>query len=131
MNVQEILSSIVYHDEASKGKNDIGNFQEVFSDFEGLPVKTSKNGARRASIMLKNKQTGLVAKNPVCMSPALTDLFRSDKVTMEHIAGFPVFHGDKGFFVGLPGQGWTDIKSIKVAEYKPTVVSAQDVADFS
>lgn len=127
MTVQEILQTITYRDDASQGNESIGNFQEIFSQFDALPVKVSKSGARRCTIMLRNKQTGKLTNQNVVMSPTVTDLFRGNKVTMEHIAGFPVFHGDKGFFVGLPSQGWIEVKTIKVAQWVPEAISPEDL----
>ena len=128
MNVQEILKTITYRDEQANNSSSIGIAKEVFNDFEMLPVKISKTGARRATIMLKNKATGKVAEQTLVMSPTVTDLFRAGKIAKEHIAGFPVFHGDKGFFVGLPSAGWTDFATIKVAEYVPVAVSHDEIA---
>jgi hypothetical protein len=126
-SVNEILQTITYRDEQFQNSSSLGTVQEIFKDFTILPIKESKNGARRASIMLKNKLTGKVAEQVLVMSTSLTDLFRADKVTTDHIAGFPVFHGEKGFFVGLPSAGWVEVSSITVKEYKPQAVALEDL----
>jgi hypothetical protein len=126
-SVNEILQTITYRDEQFQNSSSLGTVQEIFKDFTILPIKESKNGARRASIMLKNKLTGKVAEQVLVMSTSLTDLFRADKVTTDHIAGFPVFHGEKGFFVGLPSAGWIEVSSITVKEYKPQAVALEDL----
>lgn len=128
-NVQEILKKITYRDEESQGSQSIGTAKEVFADFEFLPVKNSKNNARRASIMMKNISTGQIAQQVLVLSTAATDLFRADKINTDHIAGFPVFYSeDKGFFVGLPSAGWIVVSKIKVKQYKPELTS-QDLVD--
>jgi hypothetical protein len=104
-----------------------GVVNEVFKDFEMLPVKHSKNKARRCTIMLRNKTTGKVAAQTLVMSEPLTDLYRADKITINHIVGFPVFHGDKGLFVGLPSAGWQEISNVTAIEYKPMAVSPEEL----
>jgi hypothetical protein len=126
-NVQEILQTITYRDEQSQGNSSIGTVKEIFKDFEFLPVKHSKNGARRASLMMRNIATGKVAEQVLIMSPTLTDLFRDNKVTLNHVAGFPVFHGEKGFFVGLPSAGWVEVKKITIEQYAPQAVALEEL----
>lgn len=126
-NVQELLQTITYKDEMSSQEASLGTVKEIFKDFEILPVKHSKNGARRATIMLRNKATGKLTNQQLVMSPAVTDLFRADKITVNHIAGFNVSHIEgKGFFVMLPSAGWIEVVKLTVAEYKPQAVSLED-----
>jgi len=129
MNVQEILNGILWKDATAPSGNRMGNLKDVFPDAKVLIVRKSRNNAKRASIMVE--QNGKVT-NVIC-SEDLTPLVRDGRVTEEHLAGFPIIYNDKqnSLYIGFPSQGWIEVKSIKVAEYKPTVVSAQDVADFS
>jgi len=103
--------------------------KEVFPNAEILIVKNSKNNAQRATVMVK--QNGKIS-NLICSLP-MTPLVRDGRITKEHLAGFPIMYNEKqnSLYIVFPSQGWVEIKDIKVAEYKPTVVSAQDVADFS
>jgi hypothetical protein len=125
--VEQLLQSITYRDEQFQNSASIGVVNEVFKDFEMLPVKHSKNKARRCTIMLRNKTTGKVAAQTLVMSEPLTDLYRADKITINHIVGFPVFHGDKGLFVGLPSAGWQEISNVTAIEYKPMAVSPEEL----
>lgn len=125
-NVQELLQTITYKDEMSSKEASLGTVKEIFKDFEVLPVKNSKNGARRSTLMLKNKATGKISNDLKC-SPAVTDLFRDGKITLNHIMGFNVSHIEgKGFFVMLPSAGWQDVVKITVAEYKPQAIDPTD-----
>ena len=125
MNVQEILQKIVWKDDSQQSGNSLGNLNVAFPKAEILLVPHSKNGARRATVMLKDN--GKVT-NLIC-SERVTDLMRAGKLTKEHVAGFPVIYNDKqnALYLGLPSDGWIEIKSITVKEYKPQAVSMEDV----
>ncbi len=129
MNVQEILNGILWKEETAQTGNNLGTLKEVFPNAEILIVKNSKNNAQRATVMVK--QNGKIS-NLICSLP-MTPLVRDGRITKEHLAGFPIMYNEKqnSLYIVFPSQGWVEIKDIKVAEYKPTVVSAQDVADFS
>ena len=128
MTKTELLKDIVWKDEAANSTS-VGNFKELFSDYSSLLVKFSKNGANRSTIMLK--KDGKVS-NITC-SEKLTALIRSGKLGMNEIAGFPVFKSDtgKGIFVGLPSDGWVEIKTIVVKDFVPAPVSMDEIIKAS
>lgn len=128
MTTTELLKDIVWKDEAANSTS-VGNFKDLFADYSSLLVKFSKNGANRSTIMLK--KDGKVT-NITC-SEKLTLLIRDGKLGMSEIAGFPVFKSDKnkGIFVGLPSDGWVEIRTIKVKDYVPAAVSVEEILSAS
>jgi hypothetical protein len=123
MTTEQLLSDILWKDEAAQGTA-VGTFKEVFSEFQSLLIKESKNGAARSTIMIR--KDGKVS-NITC-SERLTNLVRAGKLGMSEIAGFPVFKSDKnkGIYVGLPSDGWLEVRSIKVKEFIPVAVTIND-----
>ena len=123
MNTQQLLSDILWKDEAAQGTA-VGTFQELFAEFQSLLIKESKSGAARSTIMIR--KDGKVT-NITC-SERLTGLVRAGKLGMSEIAGFPVFKSDKnkGIYVGLPSDGWIEVRSIKVKEFIPVAVTIND-----
>ena len=123
MTTQQLLSDILWKDEAASGSS-VGTFQELFTDFQSLLVKESKNGAKHSTVMIR--KDGKVT-NITC-SLRLTSLVRAGKLGMSEIAGFPVFKSDKngGIYIGLPSDGWLEVRSIKVKEFIPVAVSIND-----
>ena len=93
-------------------------------------MKGDKEGKQKYLEWLK-KQDGKVT-NLIC-SESLTPLVRDGRVTKEHLAGFPIIHNEKqnSLYIGFPSTGWVEVKSIKVAEYKPVAVNHADLETFS
>lgn len=124
MTKEELLSTMVYTDATANDTQSPGTLQDVFTGFDLLPVKHSKNGAERASIMARkdNKVTTIVC------SPAVTELFRANIISLEHIIGFPILRGNNGgTYVTLPSNGWTPIKDIVKVDFVPAPVSHEDL----
>ena len=128
MTKTELLKDIVWKDESANSTS-VGNFKDLFSDYSSLLVKTSKNNAARATIMLK--KDGKVT-NITC-SAKLTTLIRGGKLGMNEIAGFPVFKSDtgKGIFVGLPSDGWVEVATIVVKDFVPQAVTLDEIIGAS
>lgn len=124
MTKTELLKDIVWKDEAANSTS-VGNFKDLFSDYSSLLVKFSKNGAKRSTVMLK--KDGKVT--PITCSEKLTDLVRGGKLGMSEIAGFPVFKSDRngGIFIGLPSDGWVEIRTIVVKDFVPQAVSVDEI----
>lgn len=123
MTTQELLSDVIWREENANNAA-VGTFKDLFSDYESLLVKNSKNGATRATIMIK--KDGKVA-NITCSEP-LTKLVRANKLGMNEIAGFPVLKSDgKGIFVGLPSSGWVEVRSIEVKDYVAAPISMSEM----
>ena len=110
-----ILEKLVYREATSLDGINAGTISEVFADFEMLPVKNSKSGARRSTIMFK--KDGKVTN--VILSATLTDAFRAGVVEKEHIVGFPMIWNEekKQLFVGFPAEGWTKTATITAKDY--------------
>lgn len=123
--MNQVLQKLVWRDEQTQNSASVGTMKEIFEGFEMLPVKKSKNGAKRATFLFKDKVSKKVT-NVIC-SEALTPLFRSGKIKEEQIMGFPVIWNDerKALFVGLPGSGWVDVDTITVQNYE---VNYEDAA---
>jgi len=113
--MNSILEKLVYREATSQDGISAGTMSDVFADFETLPVKNSKNGARRSTIMFK--KDGKVTN--VILSAVLTDAFRAGVVEKEHIFGFPMVWNEekKQLFVGFPAEGWTKTATITVKNY--------------
>ena len=124
--VQEILQEIVWKDDQQSGSS-LGVLNEVFPTAEILVVKNSRNNARRATVMLKDngKVTHLICSEKV------TDLLRADKLQKEHLAGFPIIWNEtqSQMYLGLPSQGWIEVKTIKVAQWVPEAISPEDLVN--
>ena len=130
MTQTEFLSSLVYRDSEAQSNASVGTFQELFKDFEALPIKHSKTGAAHSTIMLRNVTTNRVT-NVIC-SLALTNLFRANLITMNEIVGFPIFQGTNGgVFVGLPAQGWTAIATITKKDYVVAPITVNNLLNAS
>jgi hypothetical protein len=128
---QEILSKLVWKDpETENAGASVGNCSTIFKDCELLAIKHSKNGAKRATFMFKNKEG---KTQTVAMSPRVTELYRADKITEDQILGFPVMYSDKlnSLFIGLPSSGWIEVKAIKVKDFKPSGLSLEDLIKAS
>ena len=123
MNTQQLLADILWKDEAASGTS-VGTFKEMFADFQSLLVRESKKGATRSTVMIR--KDGKVT-NITC-SERLTSLVRAGKLGMSEIAGFPIFKSDKngGIYIGLPSDGWLEVRSIKVKEFIPVAVTIND-----
>lgn len=124
MTTQELLSTMTFTDATANDTQSVGTFKEVFTGFDILPVKHSKNGAARSTIMIrKDNKVATV----VC-SPAVTELFRANIINMEHILGFPILRGNNGgTYVTLPSLGWTAVKDMKVVDFVPAPVKHEDL----
>jgi hypothetical protein len=114
--MQDINELIQWRTSETTGNASIGTFKEVFSQFEALLLCKSKNGAERATILMTDPADRTKTFNVVC-SIEITPRVRSREITLEHIAQFPVFHGEKGFFVGIPNEGWVAVKKIVAKAY--------------
>lgn len=121
---EQILSQIVWREEKPQGTG-LGNLKDVFPDAELLVVKKSRNNAVRATIMVRkdNKVT-----NVIC-SEDMTPLVRDGRLTIEHLAGFPLVFNEKqnSIYIGFPSQGWVETRKITVKEFKPVAVSHNDL----
>ena len=126
--MNSILEKLVYREATSQDGINAGTISEVFADFEMLPVKNSKSGARRSTIMFK--KDGKVTN--VILSAVLTDAFRAGVVEKEHIIGFPmIWNEDKQqLFVGFPAEGWTKTATITVKNYVVAPFDHNDVSDI-
>jgi hypothetical protein len=128
MTTTQFLGNLVYRDAESQENASVGIFKDLFAkDFNALLVRNSKTGARRATIMLQRKDDATKVTNIVC-SAALTDLVRAGKLGIEEIMLFPCFGGEKGNFVGLPSQGWSELSAITPREYKIALLSPEQLA---
>lgn len=128
MTKTELLKDIKWVEETVNATS-VGNFKELFSDYSSLLIKQSKNGATRATIMIK--KDGKIT-NITC-SEKLTTLVRANKLGMQEIAGFPVFKSDRngGIFVGLPSDGWVEIATIVIKDYVPAAVTVDEILGAS
>jgi hypothetical protein len=124
--VEEILAGIQWKDASTTGTS-LGTIQDLFPKAELLLVKTSKSGAKRATIMVKDgdKVTNLI------IGEELTVLVREGLISLEHLVGFPLMHNDKQnqLYVGRPSQGWQEVKSIVKQDYKITAITMKDLED--
>jgi hypothetical protein len=114
--MQDINELIQWRTSETTGKVSIGTFKELFSAYEALLLRKSKTGAERATILMTNPEDRTKTFNVIC-SLDITPRVRSGEITLEHIAQFPVFHGEKGFFVGIPNEGWVAVKKIVAKAY--------------
>jgi len=114
--MQDINELIQWRTSETTGKASIGNFKELFGAYEALLLRKSKNGAERATILMTDPADRTKTFNVIC-SLDITPRVRSGEITMEHIVNFPVFHGEKGFFVGIPNEGWVAVKKIVAKAY--------------
>jgi|GWRWMinimDraft_13_1066021.scaffolds.fasta_scaffold01419_7 hypothetical protein len=123
--MNQVLQKLVWRDEQTQNSASVGTMKEIFADFEFLPVKNSKKGAKRATFLFKDKVSKKVT-NVIC-SEALTPLYRSGKIKEEQIMGFPVIWNEerKALFVGLPSTGWVGVETITVQNYE---VNYEDAA---
>ena len=128
MTQQELLSKIQWRESEFNQSTSIGTFKETFSQFNALLLKKSKNGAKRASVLMTDPNDTKKTFTVVC-SETMTPLVREGVITLQEIAGFPVFHGDKGFFVGIPSQGWVPVSKITAKEFKPVAISHADILE--
>ncbi len=126
MTKQEVLQKIQWRETEFTGQQSIGKFQDLFSDFSALLVRESKTGAARSTVLMTDPNDPKKTFTVVCSLP-MTPLVRANKIGLDEIAGFPVFHNEKGFFVGMPAQGWVEIRKITVKEFKPVAVSHADI----
>jgi hypothetical protein len=124
MTTEELLSTMVFTDATANDTQSPGTLQQVFTDFDLLPVKHSKTGAARSTILARK---GDKVTTIVC-SPAVTELFRANIISMEHIVGFPILRANNGgTFVTLPSNGWTAVKDIVRKDFVPAPVSHNDI----
>lgn len=123
--MNQILKKLEWRDELTQNNASVGTMKEIFADFEMLPIKHSKKGAKRASFLFKDKVSKKVT-NVIC-SEALTPLYRNGKIKEEQILGFPVIWNEerKALFVGLPSAGWINVETITVQDYQ---VNYEDAA---
>ena len=124
MTTEELLSTMEFKDATANDAQSPGTVKEVFAGFELLPVKNSKTGAVRATIMARkdNKVYTIVC------SPAVTELFRANMITMEHIIGFPILRGNNGgTYITLPSSGWIAVKDIVKKDFVPAPVALEDI----
>ena len=123
--MNQVLQKLVWRDEQTQNNAAVGTMKEIFADFDYLPIKKSKTGALRATFLFKDKVSKKVT-NVIC-SEALTPLFRSGKISVEQIMGFPVIWNEerKALFVGLPSTGWAGVETVTVQDYE---VNYEDVA---
>jgi len=125
MTTEEILKGIEWK-EAAEGSSSIGILNEVYNkDHEILLVKTSKNKAKRASLLIKKDNKVVL----VIIGEELTMLVRANIVTLEHLVGFPLMYNDKQnqLYLGRPSEGWKAIADVSVVDYVPQPVALEDL----
>ena len=124
--MQDINELIQWRTSENTGKASIGTFKDLFGQFEALLLRKSKTGAERATILMTDPADRTKTFNVIC-SIEITPRVRSGEITLEHIAQFPVFHGEKGFFVGIPSEGWVAVKKIVAKQYIAKPISHEKV----
>ena len=124
---EQILSQIVWREDKPQTGTGLGTLKQVFPDAEILVVKKSRTGAKRATLMVR---TAKGVTNVIC-SEDMTPLVRDGRVTLEHMAGFPLVWNDKqnSMYIGFPSTGWVEVKKITPKEFKPEAVSHNDLID--
>jgi len=131
-NVTELLAKVDRREDQQSENTSVGTLPEIFKGYSTLLVRRSKTKAERATILYKklNETTNKVEVITVICSKDLTQLVRSYRVGMGEISGFPVFHNDKQnqFYVGMPGQGWTEQDDIIVKEWSPEAIDYNNLA---
>jgi len=128
MTTEQILQNIQWRESELSQSASIGTFKETFSQFNALLLRKSKTNAARASVLMTDPANPKKTFTVVC-SLAMTPLVREGVITLQEIAGFPVFHGDKGFFIGIPNEGWVPVSKITTKEFKPQAVSHADIIE--
>lgn len=119
---QQLLAGIDWMDATENNNASIGTFQEIFGQYEAMLIRKSKNGAKLATVLVKNENGKTKA---VCCSENLTALVRSNEsVTLEHIMNLPVFkHAThSGIYVGLKGQNFKRVDEIPAIDAMPSAV---------
>ena len=126
--MNSILEKLVYREATSQDSISAGTISEVFADFEMLPVKNSRTGARRSTIMFK--KDGKITN--VILSETLTDAFRAGIIETAHIVGFPMIYNEdkQQLFVGFPAAGWAPTKSVTVKDYVVAPFDHNNVSDI-
>ena len=131
-NYAELLEKVAKRDDQQSNSASIGTLPEIFKGYSTLLVRNAKdaNGktkADRATILYKklNETTNKMEVVTVICSIDLTKLVRAFMVGMGEISGFPVFFNDKQnqFYVGMPGQGWSEQDDIAVKEWSPEAIN--------
>ena len=118
---QQLLAGIDWTDAKENQSASVGTFQELFSDFNAILVRKSKNGAKLATVLLQDPTTGKT--KPVCCSERLTALVRANEaITIEHIMNLPVFKHKEhsGIYVGLKGQNFKKVEEIQAIDLAPS-----------
>lgn len=124
MTKEELLSGLTFTEAKGNDAQSAGTFKEVFEGFDVLPVKHSKNGAARATILVRKDNK---VANVIC-SPAVTELFRANQLTINQIMGFPILKANNGgIFVTLPSTGWSAIQDITVKDFQVVPVSVSEL----
>ena len=124
MTKQELLASLTFQEAKGNDVQSPGTFKEIFEGYDVLPLKHSKNGAARSSILVRkdNKVTTIVC------SPAVTELFRANQLTINQIMGFPILVGSNGgVYVTLPSTGWSAVEDIAVKDFQVVPVSVSEL----
>ena len=116
MTLAELKSKIVWKDQEADRGQSVGKTGDVFTNCNVLILRTSKNGAARATVLFEDKTTKKIT-NITC-SLALTSYVRSGEIMEGHIKALPLFHSDeKGFFVGL-GNQFIDFDAVQEEAFK-------------
>lgn len=121
MNLAELKSKIKWSAPV-KETAPSATLGELFTNCTIGIIKTSKNNAVRASLVLKDKDTGK-AEIVVC-SEDITPFVRSGQVTAEHLKGMTVVYNEKyeSFFVGA-GFTFEDLDAIKVKAFNRLAIN--------
>ena len=121
----ELLAGILWSEPTTSTDASVGTFQELFGEFKSLLVRTSKNGAAHATVLIQNAEG---QTKPIVCSTNLTALVRANKIGLEEIMGFPVFKSTThdGIYVGLPGSGWVETKKVVKREYVAAAISLDE-----
>lgn len=118
----QLLAGIDWMDAKENKSASVGTFQEIFGQYEAMLIRKSKNGAKLATILVKNEKGETKA---VCCSENLTALVRANEsVTIEHIMNLPVFKHKEhsGIYVGLKGQNFKRVDEIDAIDAMPSAV---------
>lgn len=116
MTLAELKNKIVWKDAESDRGESIGKTGDAFTNCNILILRTSKNGAKRATVLFEDKDSKKVT-NVTC-SLALTEYVRNGEIHEGHIKSLPLFYSeDKGLFIGL-GSQFMDFDTVKEEKFE-------------
>ena len=133
LSINQYLKTLVYTDAQSQESASVGTVQEVFNAFTArinVSKKLREDGTLKAcTIMMTNKKTGKVTW--LTCSKALSPFVRSGEITLDHIAGFPVFRSETndGNYVGFPASATptVDVAEIEIVEYVAKAIAHNEL----